>query len=65
MYALTPGSPADVSRFIKGHGAKSIVLADRIIGCPHEEGVDYPEGTACPQCPCWARRDRWSGERLE
>ena len=56
------GIAAEVSRFIVGHGAKSIVLADRIIGCPHEEGVDYREGTACPHCPFWARRDRWSGE---
>jgi hypothetical protein len=39
-------------------------LADRIIGCPHEEGVDYPEGQSCPRCPFWAHRDRWSGELI-
>ena len=32
------------------------------LGCPHEEGVDYPEGQICPQCPFWAHRDRWTGE---
>ena len=48
--------------FIQRHGVKSVVMTDRIIGCPHEEGVDYPEGQACPRCPFWAHRDRWTGE---
>lgn len=51
-----------IVRFIEQHGAKSVVATDGIIGCPHEEGVDYPEGQPCPQCPFWAHRDRWSGE---
>lgn len=51
-----------ISEFVAIHGAKSVVLVDRVIGCPHEEGSDYPEGAACPQCPFWANRDRWSGE---
>ncbi|HZQ55849.1 MAG TPA: hypothetical protein VFB14_26860 [Bryobacteraceae bacterium] len=50
--------------FIQRHQAKSVVVADRILGCPHEEGIDYPEGEVCPQCPFWARRDRWTGEVL-
>ena len=41
---------------------KSILSVDRIIGCPHEEGIDYPEGDACPECPFWAYVDRWTGE---
>ena len=53
-----------IGEFITANSAKSVVLADRIIGCPHEEGIDYPEGGACPQCPFWANRDRWSGELL-
>ena len=48
--------------FIRTHEAKSVVLAERIIGCPHEEGIDYPENSVCPKCPFWANRDRWSGE---
>ena len=51
-----------ISAFIERHGVKSVVMADRIIGCPHEEGVDYPEGQVCPQCPFWAHRDRWTGD---
>lgn len=51
-----------ISEFIARHGVKSVVMADRIMGCPHEEGVDYPEGQVCPQCPFWVHRDRWTGE---
>jgi hypothetical protein len=52
----------EILAFIRDHGAKTVVTADRIIGCPHEEGTDYPEGQVCPRCPFWAHRDRWSGE---
>ena len=43
------------------HGVHSIAMLDRIMGCPHEEGIDY-QGPPCPQCPFWANRDRLSGE---
>jgi hypothetical protein len=59
-----PGIARQIGEFIAAHAAKSVVLVDRIIGCPHEERIDYPEGTACPQCPFWANRDRWSGRPL-
>ena len=49
--------------FIKSQGVKSVVVTDGIIGCPHEEGIDYPEGKPCPECPYWAGRDRWTQER--
>ena len=54
----------EILEFIGRHGAATIVMADRIIGCPHEEGIDYPDGTVCPMCPYWETRDRWSGEVL-
>jgi hypothetical protein len=53
----------EVLAFITEAGAKSVVTTNRIIGCPHEEGIDY-EGDTCPVCPFWAGRDRWTGERL-
>ena len=43
----------EILEFVRTYGAKSIVSPDRIIGCPHEEGVDYAEGGSCPQCPFW------------
>ena len=51
--------------FLKPHAPRSTVLTDGIIGCPHEEGVDYAEGTSCPQCPYWAGRDRFTHERIQ
>lgn len=55
----------EVLALLESHAVQSVVMADRIIGCPHEEGIDYPEGTACPECPFWAGRDRWTGERIQ
>ena len=57
------GVAEEVLAFIEAAGAKSIVMTERIIGCPHEEGIDY-EGSNCPSCPFWAGRDRWTGRRL-
>ncbi len=37
------------------HAPKSIAMSRAIAGCPHEEGVDYAEGTSCPHCPAWDR----------
>jgi hypothetical protein len=56
---------AAIMTFIDRHGATSVVVDERILGCPHEEGIDYPEGEKCPQCPFWASRDRWTGELLQ
>ena len=52
---------AEVMAFIEEFGALSVAMPDRIIGCPHEEGIDYL-GRDCPECPFWANRDRWTGE---
>lgn len=59
-----PTIGAQIEQFIREHGVRSVVMTDEIIGCPHEEGVDYHEGEACPRCPYWANRDRFTGERL-
>jgi len=48
--------------FLSKYPVRSVVIADRIMGCPHKEGIDYPEGGVCPKCPYWAHRDRWSGD---
>lgn len=54
----------EIKEFLATHGARSVAMPERIIGCPHEEGIDYPEGEDCPTCPFWKSRDRWTGERL-
>ena len=54
-----------ITTFLEQHSVKSVALADRILGCPHEEGIDYPLGEKCPACPFWTNRDRWTGEVLD
>lgn len=50
--------------FFERHGVKSVAMIGTIIGCPHEEGVDY-EGPTCPLCPFWAGRDRFTHEIIQ
>ncbi len=52
-----------VMAFVERHEALSVVVAEEILGCPHEEGRDYPEGGTCPSCPFWAERDRWAATK--
>ena len=58
------GVVQEVLQFLEEETVKSVAMLDRIIGCPHEEGIDYPEGEACPHCPFWKGRDRWTGEKV-
>jgi hypothetical protein len=37
-----PTIGAEVSHFLRQHGVKETVTSERIIGCPHQEGIDYP-----------------------
>jgi len=50
--------------FMAVHHVKTVVLSAGIIGCPHEEGVDYPEGQKCRACPYWTDHDRWTGKLI-
>jgi hypothetical protein len=52
---------AEIAECLRSHQVRSVGMSKRILGCPHEEGIDYPEGQACPQCPFWSTRDRWAG----
>ena len=55
---------AEIVAFLRSYAVRSIAMTKGIIGCPHEEGGDYPEGEACPQCPFWDGRDRFGGHEL-
>jgi hypothetical protein len=55
---------AQVSAFLLEHGVQSVIMTDGVFGCPHEEGIDYPDGQSCPQCPYWAGRDRITHELI-
>lgn len=53
----------EILAFIQAHGVRTVVMGDELLGCPHEEGIDYAEGRSCPKCPYWAGRDRFTRER--
>jgi len=54
-----------VVEFIQSQGVKTVLMTDGVFGCPHEEVIDYPEGTSCPKCPYWAGRDRATKVRIQ
>jgi hypothetical protein len=60
-----PAIQEKILELIKTHEVRSVGVTEGIIGCPHEEGIDYPEGNSCPQCPYWAGRDRFTHERIQ
>ncbi|WP_347279705.1 hypothetical protein [Plasticicumulans sp.] len=60
-----PAISEAIVRYIESHAVRSVLTPGRIIGCPHEAGVHYPEGGTCPVCTYWAGRDRFTGERLD
>lgn len=51
---------SEIVRFFREHGVRTVATPPGLLGCPHEEGIDYPEGEACPMCPFWKGRDRWA-----
>ncbi|MBY5335657.1 hypothetical protein HFO99_17265 [Rhizobium leguminosarum] len=53
---------AEIAAFLRENEVKSVVMTEGIIGCPHEEGIDYPVGEACPECSYWKGRNRWTGK---
>ena len=50
----------EVVAFLKQNNVAHTVSPDRILGCPHEEGIDYLPGGPCPFCPFWAGRNRFT-----
>jgi hypothetical protein len=56
-----PAITQEILEFIEAHGVRSIVTSDGIIGCPHQQGIDY-EGEWCPVCQFWHGRDRFTGQ---
>ena len=59
-----PAISSAILEFIGQFDVKTVAMTDRIIGCPHEEGIDY-QGPVCPICPFWANRDQWTGELVQ
>jgi hypothetical protein len=49
----------DVIARLQEHEVRTLIMVEKIFGCPHEEGKDYPEGESCPHCPFWKTHDRY------
>ncbi len=56
---------AELAVFFRDRGVRTVIVKEEVFGCPHEEGIDYPEGEVCSQSPFWAGRDRWTGKLEE
>jgi hypothetical protein len=49
----SPEVQAQIAGFIEAHGVQEVAVTDGVLGCPHEEGIDFPAGQECPYCPFW------------
>ena len=58
-----PDIAREIFEFIEEHRVRSVAITDGIIGCPHQEGIDY-DGEWCPVCEFWHGRDRFTGQRV-
>ena len=54
----------EIHEFISEYPIKSVVVAEGILGCPHEEGLDFPVGGDCPLCSFWKGK-QGSGAKLD
>ena len=52
--AKQPKVQRELREFFEQYGVKSVAMSEGNMGCPHEEGDDFPEGDDCPFCPFWA-----------
>lgn len=43
----------EMHQFFEEYAVESVAAAEGNIGCPHEEGEDFPVGEDCPFCPFW------------
>ena len=58
-----PRIAREILEFIDEHQVLSVAMTEGIIGCPHQQGIDY-EGEWCPVCVFWHGRDRFTGQRI-
>jgi hypothetical protein len=52
--AESPKVKRQIQEFFNEHRVKSVAAMENNLGCPHEEGEDFPVGEDCPFCPFWA-----------
>ncbi len=58
----SPKVQREIREFFGQHGVQSVAMSEGNMGCPHEEGEDFPAGEDCPFCPFWKGK-QGSGRR--
>lgn len=48
-----PQVRGEVEAHLISHRAKVVIAPGKVMGCPHQEGKDFPIGGDCPSCPFW------------
>ena len=48
-----PKVQQELKDFFLQHGVGQVAMTEGNMGCPHEEGEDFPHGEDCPFCPFW------------
>jgi hypothetical protein len=43
----------EIADHIRSFRVKTVARSPHVMGCPHEEGEDFPLGGDCPICPFW------------
>jgi hypothetical protein len=59
----TPKVQQELKDFFLQHGVKSVAMGEGNLGCPHEEGKDFPHGADSPFCPFWLQPSTASNGR--
>jgi hypothetical protein len=49
----SPKVQQEMKDFFLEYGVTQVAMSDGNMGCPHEEGLDFPHGEDCPFCPFW------------
>lgn len=50
---VDPQVAAEIGEFFRLNRVSDVIMTEGVIGCPHDQGLDYPDGEKCPQCPFW------------
>jgi hypothetical protein len=50
---LNPKVRSELIAFFRRYNVSTVAMSDGNMGCPHEEGPDFPIGGDCPFCPFW------------
>ncbi len=48
-----PQVAGEIGEFFRLNGVQDVIMTDGVIGCPHDEGIEFPDGEICPHCSFW------------